>query len=177
MSEEHVFEDYTREEFFGFMEIPFHQYLGLEIFRPDEKSTSHICMPAKAERMFEGEVPSPAAVYTLLEMTAAMTAADLLDEHAPSVDREGMNMVVITTHLEFRYLRDGRGKITSRGRLLTDIEEAGKQMQARRRCKMVAATEVLDEDGNVLGEAEVHLYFRLMRVSGLVRAVAGGAGG
>lgn len=177
MSQEHSFEDFTREEFYGFMEIPFHRYLELEPFRPDEKATTHICMPAESERMFEGDVPSPAAVYTLLEMTAAMVAADLLDEHSPDVSREGMHMVVITTHLDFRYLRDGRGKITARGHLVSDLEEAGRQMEARRKCKMVAATEVIDEDGNVLGEADVHLYFRLMRTTGVVRAMAGEAGG
>lgn len=172
MSEELIVENYTRDEFYGFMQIPFHQYLDLHIFRPDEDSTSHVSLPAKPDRTFEDEVQSPAAVYTLSEATGAMVAADELDAVSQRVP-DGMYMAVLTTRVDFRYLREGRGKITARGRMISDIAKAAEQMKARRKCRVVVSSEVLDEDGNVLGEAEVHLYFRVMRTQGVVRAMAG----
>jgi hypothetical protein len=177
VSDELIVENYTRDEFYGFMQIPFHQNLELEIFRPDADSTSHVSLPASPKLSWPDGLQSPAAVYTLAEATGAMVAADMLDEDSPRVP-DGMYMAVLTTRVDFRFIKQGRGKITARGRMLGDVAEATAQLAKRRKTRVTVKSEVLDEQGELLGEAEVHLYFRIMRTMGVVRAMAGeGAGG
>jgi len=158
------------DDFYGFVDMPFHQHLGVRFTRPDPYEPAIVGLPPRPDLLGRDGEQSPAAVYTVAEIAAAMAACDAIVPHAPDI-MATMKPAMLTVGASFEALRPAYGELTADARVRGDGARAVERLRTAKKVKMDIDIEVSGDDGEPVGRATVHFYVRLMDESRL-RAIA-----
>jgi hypothetical protein len=168
--------NYDAADFFGFRNVPFHQHLGLEFARRDGSVV--VTLPAAAA-MTAGGRQSPAAAYTVAEVSAALTACDTLAAIAPEFDPD-LKPVVLARTGRFRQCTELRGRIESRTSFAGDPAAIIGRLAAVHKAMVPIDVSIVDEDETEVARARIDFYVRMMtetRLHAMTAAVETRTGG
>lgn len=167
-----------QETFWGFLDVPFHQQMGIT-FRREDDGTAVVGLPHDPELVDEDGEQSPAALYSIAEIASALRVCDEMADEAKYLP-EGMYPVMLARNVRFQCLAPARGAIEAHTRLLGDRDELVTKIKTKRKGMVEIAVGVSDDEGSKAAEARFDFYVRVMSEERLLAmtaaAVGGGAG-
>ena len=158
-------------DFYGFPAIPFHVHLGMTFERPDPDGPAVLTVPARPEIVDAHGLQSPAAVYTVAEVSCGVAAADALLLHQTMGGSE-TTALVLTRRIKFWRKGPARGAIHSDTWVAGDADAALERLLRVRKVDVETWSHVYDEHGALACEMQAFFYARLMHRDRL-RAMAG----
>jgi acyl-coenzyme A thioesterase PaaI-like protein len=151
-----------QETFWGFLDVPFHQQMGIT-FRREDDGTAVVGLPHDPELVNEDGEQSPAALYSIAEIASALRVCDEMADEAKYLP-EGMYPVMLARNVQ----------------LLGDRDELVTKIKTKRKGMVEIAVGVSDDEGSKAAEARFDFYVRVMSEERLLAmtaaAVGGGAG-
>lgn len=148
-------------DFYGADGVPFQRHLGMGLRRERPDGPATVSLAPRAEVVEGGDEQSPAAVFTVAEVAAAICAADAVWQHDPDGFSE-MMPVLLTTGARFQLGAGGRGEITASATFGGDGAAILERLRRVRKASLAVDVEVRDEADQLAGVAEVDIYLRLM---------------
>lgn len=157
-------------DFYGAHRVPFQQHVRMGFSRSAPDGPAVVSLAPRPELIGPDGEHSPAAVYGVAEVAAAVCASDSVWQHDP----EGLTderPVLLTTRVRFRLGEPGCGEIRAYAAFDGDGAEILRRLRKRRKVRFTIDVRVLGDDDRFVGEAEVDIYLREMD-EGRLRAIA-----
>ena len=148
------------ETFWGFLDVPFHQLMGIRFSRAGD-GLSVVSLPAAPEVVDENGEHSGAALYSIAEIASALRACEDL---AADTERlaAGSYPVLLARELRFRQLGPARGEIRARADFAGDSAEVIERLTTRRKANATLTVRIESDADGLVAEAETDFYLRIM---------------
>jgi acyl-coenzyme A thioesterase PaaI-like protein len=144
------------------LSVPLHRHLGIDLER-EPSGAPHATMAGKPELLAPGGIHSPAAVYVLADVAAAVS---LVDEIAPAALETGQAAMFLTVAAEFRPVGPAAGKLLTSAQVTEGLRRAQDGRPPKKATVGVSA-HVSSEGGEPAAEHHASFYVRFMEPDSL----------
>ena len=148
------------ETFWGFLDVPFHQLMGIRFARAED-GRSVVSLPPEPEVVDEHGEHSAAALYSIAEISSALRACEDLAADTKKL-AAGSYPVLLARELRFRQLAPAHGEISARAEFAVDSAEVIERLATRRKANATLKVRIESDVDGLVGEAETDFYLRIM---------------
>lgn len=145
--------------FWGFVDVPFHQRMGIRFTRDDDGRTV-VRVPSSPEVVGADGEQSPAALYSSAEIASALQACEDLASEAERLP-EGYYPVLLARELRFRQVAPAFGEVAARAVFKDDRDAVLERLLSKRKANATLGVRI-EAGGDPVAEAETDFYFRIM---------------
>lgn len=159
-------------DFYGAANVAFQRHLRLSLTRERPDGPAKVTLAPRTELTEPGGAQSPAAIFTVAEVAAAIRAADLVWEHDPEMLP---SLVLLTTKARFRCDDHVCGAVHGHASAGGDASAISAGLDRTRKTSVQVVVEVLDDEGAGVGQATFDIYLRRMSRENLEAMVPAGS--